>query len=115
MKQRLHLASCPQRRTFALASGIKTVRLWNLETRLFHMDEPPVELPYSLEFDTGHTGIIGLMLLDEETLVCAHGDGCVQMWAIESPELLEDAMPELSNYEPGRHVMDVGQLVVPQS
>lgn len=115
MKQRLHLASCPQRRIFALASGIKTVRLWSLETRLFHMDEPPVELPYALEFDTGHTGIIGLMLLDEETLVCAHGDGCVQVWAIEPPEALEDAATELSNYEPGRHAMDVGQLVVPQS
>ena len=64
MLQRLHLAHSPQRRTFAMAVGSHTVRIWTLQPRLFHLGEDAVTHGYSLEMDTGHMGIVGLEFLD---------------------------------------------------
>ncbi|CAN0342865.1 unnamed protein product, partial [Laminaria digitata] len=84
MLQRLHLAYGPQRRTFAMAVGSHTVRIWSQQSRLFHLGEDPTSCGYSLEMDTGHMGLIGLDFLDDDTLLCVHADGVLQVWSLNA-------------------------------
>lgn len=86
MLQRLHLAHSPQRRTFAMAVGSHTVRIWTLQPRLFHLGEDAATHGYSLEMDTGHMGIVGLEFLDDHTLLCVHADGVLQVWTLSTPD-----------------------------
>ena len=69
-----------------MAVGSHTVRIWSLQPRLFHLGEEAVTHGYALEMDTGHMGLVGLEFLDDDTLLCVHADGVLQVWSLSTPD-----------------------------
>ncbi len=94
-----------------MAVGSHTVRIWSLPPRPFHTGEEAVQCAYALEMDTGHMGVVGLELLDEHTLICAHGDGTIQNWSLHEPEQESEAV-SLEPYDAKDGSGRVGRLEV---